>query len=113
MTSTDIVGRGPAGRHCYRRLARGVAAVLSLSVVLVACAGSPSLASSARASGSTVTVTGPVPIGSPTFDNTLYGTSFDLSKVGYEKSQYFISGTAHSYVPAQPLGTDGKWKVST
>lgn len=41
---------------------------------------------------------------------TLYGTSFDLSKVGYEKSQFFLSGTAHSYVPAQPLTSDGKWK---
>jgi hypothetical protein len=36
-----------------------------------------------------------------------------LSKVGYEKSQFFISGTAHSYVPAQPLTSDGKWKVTT
>ncbi len=112
MTSADIVGRGPAGRDGLGRLARGVAAVLSLSAVLVVCAGSPSWALSA-ASGSTVTVAGPVPIGSPTFDNTLYGNSFDLSKVGYEKSQYFISGTAHSFVPAQPLGTNGKWKVST
>ena len=43
------------------------------------------------------------PCGStPTFNQTLYGTSFNLSRVGYEKSQFFISGTAHSYVPAQP-----------
>ncbi len=60
-----------------------------------------------------ITVTGPVPIGSPTFNNTLYGTNFDLSKVGYAKSQFFVSGTAHSYVPAQPLTSNGKWKVTT
>ena len=65
--------------------------------------------SSSKVSG--VTVTGPVPVGSPTFDNSLYGTSFSLSKVGYEKSQFFVSGTAHSYVPAQPLTSDGRWKI--
>jgi hypothetical protein len=57
-------------------------------------------------------VTGPVRVGSPTFNKTLYGTSFDLSKVGYERSQYFVSGTAKSYVPEQPLSSDGKWKVA-
>ena len=44
-----------------------------------------------------------MPVGSPTFDKTLYGTDIDLSKVGYEKSQFFLSGTAHSYVPVEPL----------
>jgi hypothetical protein len=93
-----------------------------MSVVLVSCGGSPSSASSASSGGliSTntskallgVTVTGPVPVGSPTFNNTLYGTSFNLSKVGYEKAQFFVSGTAHSYVPAQPLTSDGKWAVA-
>ena len=55
----------------------------------------------------------PYPVSSPTFDKTLYGTNFDLSKVGYEKSQFFLSGTAHSYVPASPLTSDGKWKITT
>ncbi len=36
-----------------------------------------------------------------------------MSKVGYEKSQFFLSGTAHSFVPAQPLTSDGKWKITT
>ena len=58
-------------------------------------------------------VTGPVRVTSPTFDKTLYGTNFDLSNVGYEKSQFFLSGTARSYVPAQPLTSDGKWKITT
>jgi len=60
-----------------------------------------------------VTVTGPLATGTPTFDNTLYGTSFDLSQVGYEASQFFVSGTAHSYVPEKPLTSDGKWDVTT
>ena len=60
-----------------------------------------------------VTATGPEPVGSPTFDNTLYGTDFDLSKVGYESSQFFLSGTAHSYAPVSPLGSNGTWKITT
>ena len=59
-----------------------------------------------------VTVTGPVPVGSTIFNGTLYGNSFDLSQVGYESSQFFVSGTAHSYVPVRPLTSDGKWKVA-
>ena len=123
MWSEMIVDREARGRCGHRRTARGVAAALSLSVVLVACGGLPSSASSTSSAGSTstttphalsgVTVTGPVRVGSPTFNNTLYGTSFELSKVGYEKSQFFLSGTAHSYVPAQPLTSDGKWKITT
>ena len=103
-------------------MARGVAAVLSLSAALVACAGVPGSASSdssgtsVQASASRalpgVTVTGPVRVGSPTFNKTLYGTNFDLSKVGYERSQFFLSGTARSYVPVSPLTSDGKWKIT-
>jgi hypothetical protein len=122
--ASEVIGGQEAGRRCdHRRIARGVAAALSLSVVLVACGGLPSSASSTSSGPSTstttsqnssgVTVTGPVRAGSPTFNNTLYGTSFDLSKVGYEKSQFFLSGTAHSYVPALPLTSDGKWKITT
>ena len=59
------------------------------------------------------TVTGPYPTGSSTFNGTLYGTSFNLSKVGYERSQFFLSGTAHSYMPVDPLTSDGKWSVTT
>ena len=123
MTSEVIVGRGACRRAALGAWHARVAAVLMLSMVLVACGGSPSSASStssgSSASTSTshalpgVTVTGPVPVGSPTFNNTLYGTSFDLSKVGYEKSQFFLSGTAHSYVPVSPLTSDGKWKITT
>ena len=59
-----------------------------------------------------VTVT-PEPVGSPTYNGTLLGTNFDLSQVGYESSEYFLSGTASSYVPVNPLTSDGKWTVTT
>jgi len=123
MTSDETAGRGHSGRQGNWHITRGFAAGLGLSVVLVAFGVSPSSASSASAGGLTststshtlsgVTVTGPFPVGSPTFNNTLYGTSFNLAKVGYERSQFFVSGGAHSYRPAQPLTSDGKWAVAT
>ena len=123
MTSDETAGRDRPGRHGHWHFARGCATGLSLSVVLVACGCPPSSASSTPSGNLTststsrplsgVTVTGPVPVGSPTFNKTLYGTSFNLSKVGYEKSQFFVSGTAHAFAPAQPLASDGKWAVTT
>jgi hypothetical protein len=39
-------------------------------------------------------------------------TAFDPAAVGYEQSEVFLSGTAHSYGPAAPLGPDGKFSVT-
>jgi hypothetical protein len=61
---------------------------------------------------SDATVTGPIPVSTPTYNGTLYGTSFNLSQVGYEGSQFFLSGTADSYAPLRPLTSDGKWAVT-
>ena len=104
-------------------MAHGLVATVGLSLPLLTCGGSPSSASStplvnpqwARVSHTIagVTVTGPMRVNSPTFSKTLYGTNIDLSKVGYEKSQFFLSGTAHSNVPLSPLTSDGKWKITT
>lgn len=45
-------------------------------------------------------------------DPTLLGTtSFKLSDVGYEQSEYFISGNAKSYKSSVPLSSNGKWSV--
>ena len=105
------------------RMASGLAATIGLSMLLLTCGGSPSSASSTPLGHSPptrvsraiagVTVTGPMHVNSPTFSKTLYGTNIDLSKVGYEKSQFFLSGTAHSNVPVSPLTSDGKWKITT
>ena len=56
------------------------------------------------------TVTGPVTGG--TGINLEGTTSFDLSSVGYEQSEYFLSGTASAYTSAKPLTSDGRWKVA-
>ena len=69
-----------------------------------------SAGTAAAAPGVSVT---PEPVGSPTYNGTLLGTNFDLSQVGYESSEYFLSGTASSYVPVNPLTSDGKWNVTT
>jgi hypothetical protein len=39
-------------------------------------------------------------------------TSFNLRRVGYEQSEYFISGTANSYTSASPLNPNGRWNVA-
>jgi hypothetical protein len=41
----------------------------------------------------------------------LTSTSFDLATVGYTQAEYFITGTAHAYTNAAPLGRDGRWSV--
>jgi hypothetical protein len=38
-------------------------------------------------------------------------TTFDLTKVGYVQTEYFISGTATAYLNRSALGEDGRWSV--
>ena len=56
------------------------------------------------------TVTGPVTggLGSP----FIAATGFDLSRVGYEGSEWFLEGTARSFRNVGDLGSDGRWKVT-
>jgi hypothetical protein len=83
---------------------------ITLLVLLAYPVGFFSAGTAAAAPGVTVT---PEPVGSSIFNGTLQGSGFDLSQVGYESSQYFISGTANSYVSVNPLTSDGKWNVTT
>ena len=39
------------------------------------------------------------------------GLAFDAAEVGYRETEYFISGTAVSYVPTEEIGSDGVWSV--
>jgi hypothetical protein len=39
------------------------------------------------------------------------GLYFDEAELGYRKTEYFISGTATSYVASDALGEDGEWSV--
>jgi hypothetical protein len=37
---------------------------------------------------------------------------FDLGQVGYTLEEFFLEGTATSFAPAGPAGTDGRWQVT-
>jgi hypothetical protein len=50
----------------------------------------------------------------PEAGSTFYqGVGFDLSLLGYEESEYFLSGTARSFAPVGELTSDGRWVVET
>lgn len=38
--------------------------------------------------------------------------SFDLATLGYNATEFFISGTATSYTPIADLGSDGRWSAA-
>lgn len=83
-----------------------VVAVASASALLPT--GIASAAGAATAANPTVT--GPVTGGNGA--TTMYSTNFDLAQIGYEQSEYFLSGTASSYASASPLTSDGRWTVT-
>jgi hypothetical protein len=57
----------------------------------------------------TPTVQGPIlPSSGISF---LGSTTFAPSQVGYEQSEFFLSGTASSYTSASPLSKNGQWDV--
>jgi hypothetical protein len=87
-----------------------VAATMTLSTLVVVLATSVSSAS-ANGTAADPTVSGPI-LPSSGIEPATLGTTFPLSEVGYEQSEYFISGTATSYVPTSPLTTDGRWSVT-
>jgi alpha/beta hydrolase family protein len=39
-------------------------------------------------------------------------TGVDVSTLGYRRSEFFLTGVAHSYTPTAPLTADGKWTVT-
>ncbi|HEY6624214.1 MAG TPA: alpha/beta hydrolase domain-containing protein [Acidimicrobiales bacterium] len=82
-------------------------ALTTLAVVL------PTSVSSASAHGTAAdpTVSDPI-LPSSGIEPATLGTTFPLSQVGYEQSEYFVSGTATSYVPTSPLTLDGRWSVT-
>src|SRR5262245_49958288 len=41
----------------------------------------------------------------------LGATTFDLATVGYEQSEYFLTGSATAYRTTAPLEPDGHWTV--
>jgi hypothetical protein len=95
-----------------RRFFAAPTSVLSVLLLVLLAYPVGLFSAGTAAAAPSVTVT-PEPVGSPTYNGTLDGTNFDLSQVGYQSSQYFLSGTANSYVPVSPLTSDGKWNVTT
>ena len=87
--------------------------------VLVAMTTTLSVASaSQRAEGAAIasaqvptpTVEGPILPSSGI--SYLGSTTFNPSVIGYEQSEFFLSGTATAYKSSQPLTKDGKWHVT-
>ncbi|MGZ4799131.1 MAG: alpha/beta hydrolase domain-containing protein [Acidimicrobiia bacterium] len=62
------------------------------------------------AAASSLTVSGPVTGGNGAPAGLT--TAFDLSQVGYQQSEFFVSGTAKAYAPTAPLTSDGRWSVA-
>ncbi len=101
-------------RSAVWRISCGLVAVVSLGGILAACGGSASSTSSSPpsvpASVPRATVTGPVTSGKGI--DLVGTTSFDLSSVGYEQNEYFLSGTATAYKSASTLTSNGRWTVT-
>ncbi|MET0628198.1 MAG: alpha/beta hydrolase domain-containing protein [Acidimicrobiia bacterium] len=56
------------------------------------------------------TATGPITGGDG--EIVMRGTTFDLADVGYEATEWFVSGTASSFTSAKPLARSGRWRVT-
>lgn len=39
-------------------------------------------------------------------------TGFDLAQVGYQRTEFFLTGVARSHTPTAPLTSNGKWQVN-
>jgi hypothetical protein len=87
----------------------GMATVLSAAPFEAQASGA-SRASAVSAGVPKATVSGPVTGGKGI--NLVGSTSFDLSTVGYEQSEYFLSGTASAFTSAAPLTSNGRWSVT-
>jgi hypothetical protein len=72
--------------------------------------GGPTRGRLPKPSAASPTVTGPVTGPGAVVLNS---TRFDLSQVGYQQSEFFLSGTASSYQPVSPLDATGRWTVAS
>lgn len=104
-------------RSRLRRAALPVTASVCTVALLLGCAStSANVGSASVAAADSPTVTpatggGGVPV-LPGFTEVADYPAFDLSAVGYEASEVFLSGTASWYEQAGPFGNDGKYSVT-
>jgi hypothetical protein len=90
-------------------LAASVGSLLA-AVVPAAAPASATLASTGNPSVPSSTVQGPIlPASGISF---IGSTLFPLSQIGYEESEFFLSGTATAYTSKTALTKDGKWHVT-
>jgi hypothetical protein len=104
-------------RSLTRRMRGGVILTAAFVVVATVAVG-PAQADSAhrgdggrpKPSATSPAVSGPVTGGKGAV--VLGATTFDLSTVGYQQSEFFLSGNATSYQPVGSLDSSGVWKVT-
>jgi hypothetical protein len=88
-----------------------VTAVVGIALLAVALPVGVASVGRAAASAASPTVSGPVTGGlGAILPPNLNG--FDLAQVGYQQSEFFLTGTANAYTPSGTLTTDGKWTVA-
>jgi Alpha/beta hydrolase domain len=92
----------------HRSWLAGLAFALTIS--LVGLPASLLQVPTAGAAAASPKVTGPITGG--TGATTVFPASFPLSQVGYEESEYFLSGKATSYTSATALTSDGRWTAT-
>lgn len=108
--------RGNHSRIGGWRVCVGAAALLVATNVVLSVAPAGLQAAGAAtpvpipASVPKATISGPVTGGKGI--NLLGSTTFDLSTVGYEQKEYFVSGTASGYTSATALTSNGRWAVT-
>jgi len=101
--------RGTMSRALTRRWT-GRATVCATVCAAVVAACTVATASAGGAAVATPTVT---PASGGAGVPVLASTAFDLADVGYERSEFVLSGTANAYTSATPLTGDGKWTATT
>ncbi len=100
-------------RRSIRRL---IVCCTGAAMICLSLSGITGQMSEAGATGAENSVPSPTiqgPITPSSGISFLGSTLFSPSAVGYEQSEFFLSGTAHSYTSATPLATSGRWNVTS
>ncbi len=88
------------------------AVLIAMTTTLSVASAGPQAAGAAVTSSQVPTPTVEGPILPSSGISYLGSTTFTPSVVGYEQSEFFLSGTATAYKSATPLTKDGRWHVT-
>ena len=89
-----------------------VPVLVAMPTTLSSGSANPQVAGAVAASSQVPTPTVQGPILPSSGISYLGSTTFNPSVVGYEQSEFFLSGTATAYKTSRPLTKDGKWHVT-